>query len=246
MSLIFAKTPSSTEVVNDLNGHAINLARCLADPDKAEALYRRCLSTMLANACFDDSVAWIKQRCDEAGRAMIEPHGNIEWAYHVLVRDWQGRNGVSGTRGSNHHIARRYTLKGGDASRRWRSVAESIPDWHERLRQVQIWSMDAFEMLEKIDDDKGIVIYCDPPYLIKSSKYLHDFGDEDHRRLACLLGRFQKTRVFVSYYEHPELENLYGGWSSVDLSLTKSMVNSTRSLKTVAPEVLLMNRELAA
>jgi hypothetical protein len=56
--------------------------------------------------------------------------------------------------------------------------------------------------------------------------------------------RFTKTRVVVSYYDHPELARLYPGWKKVGCSTTKAMVSSGKrdtAHATVAPEVLLIN-----
>lgn len=87
-------------------------------------------------------------------------------------------------------------------------------------------------------------VHVDPPYIVKGAKYVHDFVPEDHSRLADLLSRFKKTRVVVSYYEHPDLERLYPGWTKRYLDVTKSLVNQGRRGKggaVKAPEVLLMN-----
>jgi len=66
-------------------------------------------------------------------------------------------------------------------------------------------------VLENIRDEPAAVIYVDPPYFDKNGKYIHDFEDADHERLAELLGRFKHTKIIVSYYDHPKLEVLYPG-----------------------------------
>lgn len=100
------------------------------------------------------------------------------------------------------------------------------------------------EVLSNIEDATHVSIYCDPPYLVKSDKYVHDFKAEDHRRLANLLMRFTKTRVVVSYYDHPDLAGLYPGWTVVHCPTTKALVNQgmrDQQGGQVAPEVLLIN-----
>lgn len=62
--------------------------------------------------------------------------------------------------------------------------------------------------------------------------------------MAELLGRFKRTRVVVSYYEHPVLEALYAGWTCVAVKATKAMVNQGMRDQTgavAAPEILLIN-----
>jgi DNA adenine methylase len=93
------------------------------------------------------------------------------------------------------------------------------------------------------------VIYADPPYLKKVAKYKHDFAEPDHKRLADVLRRFKKTRVVVSYYDHPRLAELYPGWRLRHIVATKSLVNSgmrDETGATKAAEVLLINQPAAA
>jgi DNA adenine methylase len=137
-----------------------------------------------------------------------------------------------------------------------------VPAWWERLRNVVILNRDAFDLLDKIEDKAGTVIYCDPPYFTKGASYVHDFDTEDgpdagslwgdrkarkvnhHRLLAESLSRFRKTRVVVSYYDHPAVRELYDGWRFVKCTMTKSLVNQgMRDQKgaTEAPEVLIVN-----
>lgn len=195
------------------------------------------------------SLAWVvvKWAVEASPRLIVLENVRefVERAYWYLVFSWMGLNGISGT--PLHHtgtFAVRYSGNGGNGATRWRSVGESIPDWHERLIGVQILSRDAFAILERLDDAEGTAIYVDPPYMTKGAKYVHDFTPEDHSRLALLLRRFRKPRVVVSYYAHPLLADLYAGWQVLDCSVAKSMVNSGRRDQrgaTPAPEVLLVN-----
>ncbi len=64
---------------------------------------------------------------------------------------------------------------------------------------------------------------------------------------AAALQRFNLTRVVVSYYEHPDLEDLYPGpgWRKLEVTTTKAMVSSGRrdtGGREDAPEVLLVNQ----
>lgn len=233
LSVLFAKTPTSQETVNDMNGDVVNLATVLASDD-APALYDRLARTVFCEDLFHN--------CRSSLRSVeMEP---VQRAYCFFVESWMGRNGVCGTRSSNTAFCVRFTSNGGDPGIRFRSAVESIPAWHQRLRGVCILRRDAFEMLERIEDKDGTVIYCDPPYVRKGASYVHDFADADHSRLATLLRRFTKTRVVVSYYDEPELREMYDGWTFRSLDATKAMVNqgmrdSTGATK--APEVLIIN-----
>jgi DNA adenine methylase len=175
---------------------------------------------------------------------------DLERAFDFFVCSWMGRNGVAGTQSYNQGFCVRYTKNGGHAATRFQSVRESIPAWHARLRNMTILNRDGLELLERVEDAAGVAIYCDPPYLVKGAKYVHDFADgfmgakNDHERLASLLSRFRKTRVVVSYYDHPALASLYPGWTVRRCPTVKALVNQgmrDRGGAVEAPEVLLIN-----
>ncbi len=241
-SVILGKKPVTYESVNDLHQDLINLALVIQDRDKAHELYAKANPTLF----HEDMCRLSKEKTlafrDEAAA------GDVERAYWYLIFSWFHLNGIAGTKlNRTGNMGIRYSSKGGNGAARWRSVVESIPDWHERLLRVQIVSRDALELLQEIEDADGTVIYCDPPYILKKARYLHDFETSDHQVLAGTLRRFRKTRIVLSYYEHPKLNSLYEGWTKIgaaELGVAKSMVNSgmrDESGRTEAPEVLFIN-----
>lgn len=246
MAVLLAKEPSTFETVNDLHGDLINLARVLACEESAVDLYSR-LSRMLMHEAFFHECA---ERWKERGNAPAGDSPNIDRAYDFFVCSWMGRNGVAGTQSYNQGFSVRYTKNGGHAATRFNSCVESIPAWHQRLRKVTILNRDALELIERIEDAVGVVIYCDPPYLVKGARYVHDFADgfmgnrNDHERLAQALQRFRRTRVVVSYYDHPALASLYPDWTLLHTPTVKALVNQGRRDQggaVEAPEVLLIN-----
>jgi DNA adenine methylase len=232
MSILLAKPAAKMETVNDLHGDLINLARVVQDRRRGPILYRR-LRRVIASPAMQEHATLSLGEGDE-----------VDQAESYFVHTWLAMNGVAGTYKNNVNFCRRYTSNGGAPAKRWLGAVQSIPAWRRRLRQVTILNDDGIELCEKIEDKAGTVIYADPPYLAKGAKYLHDFDWLSHRRLAKALNRFQKTRVVVSYYAHPDLAAMYPGWTIVDCSLTKTMVASGRrdaENKAVAPELLLVN-----
>ncbi len=233
MAVLLEKEPSSHETVNDLHGDLINLARVIASEEMGNQLYRR-LQTVL----FDE------QRRDESLTALRGCTDAIDRAYHYFIISWFGRNGFSGTRGSEKSsFAVRWTPNGGHGGQRFASAVDSIPAWHNRLRRATILNRDAFVVLENIDDNSKTAIYVDPPYLEKNATYEHDFLDAHHERLAEMLIRFKQARVVVSYYQHPRLADLYPAWTVVNCTLNKGLHNAGKRGTTgkAAPEVLLIN-----
>lgn len=241
MAVLFAKPPCGMETVNDLHGDLINLARVVQDAGASVELYRRLSATLLDERQFSESARQMQGGtfCDDGGFS-------ADAAYHYFVVSWMGRNGTSGTPITNGGFCARFTNNGGHAATRFRSAVESIPSWYERLRSATVLNRDGFDLLERIDDKPGTVIYLDPPYVEKGAKYVHDFKEDDHCELFFAADRFKRARVVVSYYDHPKVRKMYAGWTFVDCTRTKSLVSQgARDGKNdvKAPEVLIVNGE---
>lgn len=242
MAVLFAKETSTFETVNDLNGDLINLAHVVQDETLSVELYARLSRTLMHESLHREAA----ERWRERGYAGIIEEPSVDHAADYFLCSWLGRNGVAGTESYNQGFCVRYTKNGGHGATRFISAIESIPAWFHRLRNVTILQRNGIELCEKIEDDAGVVIYADPPYLVKGAKYIHDFDWLAHRKLATALRRFKKTRVVVSYYAHPDLAAMYPDWTVVDCAMTKSLVSQGQrdsTNKAIAPEVLLINGE---
>ena len=152
---------------------------------------------------------------------------------------------MSGTRHINTSFSVRYTNTGGSLSTRLDNAVQSIPAWHERLKGVTILRRSVFDLLPRIADEDSVVIYLDPPYVVKGEKYVHDFKLADHHVLAGMAHRFRKSRVVISYYEDPLVRGLYAGWTFVACTMAKALGNQGMrgkpGSKTESPEVLIIN-----
>lgn len=243
IAVLLSKPPCNQETVNDLHGDLVNLARVVRDEHLSAKLYWRLRRTLAAEGLFRESFAVVRASPappwdGSAGEQLVER------AYHYFVASWLGLNGVSGTPKFNTNFARRYSSKGGDSATRFVSAVESLPDWHQRLRSVEIYSACGIALCERIEDREGTVIYADPPYFEAGAKYQHHFTPADHERLAAALCRFVNTRVVLSYYRHPELDRLYPCWHRIDLARARKLHNAMKkppAERTDAPEVLLIN-----
>lgn len=247
MAVLLAKPPASMETVNDLHGDLINVARTIRHPIAGAMFYRRLrrvlMSQQLHHEIADELRAKPIHHVVSLNTIQIG-HCDVDRAVNWFAAMWIGRNGVAGTKGYNFGYSVRYTKNGGHSAKRFDSAVASIPAWRRRMRNANILSTDGLSLCGLIEDSTGVVIYADPPYLVKGAKYLHDFDWLAHRRLAETLNRFQKTRVVVSYYAHPDLAAMYPGWTVVDCTMTKSLVSQNKrdaNNNTVAPEVLLIN-----
>lgn len=241
MAVLFAKEPSRQETVNDLHGDLINLARVMQHEILGARLYRRLRRAPLS----DDILTECRQAmlCDWGSEKL-----DIDRAFAFFVLSWMGRNGEAGL----DHVERsgrlcvRWTANGGDPAVRFRGTVESIPGFRRRMRNLTILRRDAFEIIPKFANVVGCSIYVDPPYIKKSDRYMHDFeggfmgSADDHARLRDCLCRFTKSRVVVSYYDHPRVRELYAGWTFVDHSRAKHTSNASGG-NGKAPEVLIIN-----
>lgn len=243
MSVLLAKPPCEMETVNDLYGDLINLAKVIQNEKLGLKLYEKLYRTLYSEQFFDEAKArWI---------SAPEINGQIDFdrAYDFFVASWMGLNGVSGTERYNYCFALRWCIGGGQGARRWQSVVESMPSWHKRLRNVVIIRRDAFEVIENIKDETGVAIYCDPPYIDKSDKYVHDFQGSDHRRLAGSLQRFKKSLVIVSYYDCEQVRQLYEGWEIINITKSYASLRNAARGKKKKPrkeqmEVLIVNQNV--
>lgn len=255
MSVLLAKPAVSHELVNDLHGDLINLARVLADPTAAVELYTRLQRVLYSEQLHLESQAVLVSSVPPADT----DSANVDRAFHYFLANWIGRDGHAGTNRDNFQIAVRWTPGGGGGPTRFVGAVESIPAWHNRLRRVTILRRDAFEVISKVEDVDGVSMYVDPPYLMATrggagehSRYLHEFdespgglygGRDDHQKLADALDRFKRVRVVVSYYDDPRLAELYPKWTKRSLYRNKNLAVQNRrgSSSTTAPEVLLIN-----
>ncbi len=241
LAVLLAKPRCKTEVVNDLHGDLVNLARVVQDPRLGPALYRRLRRVWMCQGLFEDSKGALNS-CRDPFAVGADP--DVDRAFHYFVYCWQGINGVAGIANRGSGFARRFTSSGGDGATRWNGAVGSIPAWRRRMRGLNILNSDGIELCERIEDEEHTVIYCDPPYFEKGAEYLHDFAAADHLRLAAALKRFRRARVVVSYYADPRLEELYPGWHTRSIRAAKGLVNAGKKdrSRVDAPEVLLSNQ----
>ncbi len=273
-AVFFEMPETKYETISDLHGGMICLARVVADEVKAPQLMRRLDQTPFCEALYNEGraflaaceerPAWRFQRPDVGEKPVLLDSGGerlyfgradenmTEYAFWFLVVSWMGRNGTAGqSRSDSSNFCVRYTPTGGSSSVRWRAVAQSVPAWHDRLKNATILLRDAFEIIPKIPDRADICIYADPPYLLKTKSYQHDFAatpDEEadqHDRLAELLWRFKHARVVVSYYDHERVKQLYPGWTIRETPAPKFLAQSAKGRgitgRTDAAELLIIN-----
>lgn len=243
LAVLLAKEKSNYETASDLHVDIVNLARVLKDEELALKLYGMTARTIFCESLLEEAKAVMEP---EFSFDETNPVLRLERAYYYFVTSWMARNGVAGLARASYQMAVRWTEGGGSPTTRWTSATASIPAWHHRLNNVVFLCRDGFEVIPKIPDKKSTAAYIDPPYYKKtrtSGLYLHEFDNGHHGELADILNRFKETRIVVSYYDHPEIRDLYKGWTFVDKTTRKNISNQNGvgSVCGSAPEVLIIN-----
>ena len=258
MAVLFAKEPSQKETVNDLHGDLVNLARVIQHIDLAETLYTRLQKALFSEALLDEAREKLEgwSFCQDGEVNEL----SLERAYWYFLACWMGRNGTAGTARLDYQIAVRWTKGGGSPTVRFRNALDSMPAWHQRLRNVVILRRDAFSILDRFEDVQGTAIYADPPYEAvtrsagsikngRGGKYLHEFDhgggllEDDHERLAQILRGYLHARIVVSYYDCPRVRELYDGWTFIEHTRQKHLhaQNGRGARPKDAPEILIVN-----
>lgn len=245
LSVELRKPVSGQETVCELHDDVTNLAMVLAS-DQCPLLYDKLSSTLMAEPLFEACTSVCRSSFSPPNSPAMVAAKHVDRAWAYFVWSWQGRNGTSGTRRKSAGMAVRYTPGGGAGGLRFANAVDSIPSWHQRLRQMVILHRDIFEVIPKIEDVEGVAIYADPPYIIEGKQYVHPFSAEDHNRLSSDLSRFKKARIVLSYYDHPLLEKLYPSpqWICRKMTRNKHLHQQNRRGQTGsrdAPEVLIIN-----
>lgn len=97
--------------------------------------------------------------------------------------------------------------------------------------------MDAFDFLDKVKDQDGHGVYCDPPFPGPGEKYAYKFGESQNRELARRLAVYSMTRVVCRFYDHELIRELYpeGPWG-----WKWHRFEGRTQTNAIAPEVLLV------
>ncbi len=236
-SVLFAKPPSPTEVINDADGDLVCFFRVLRDhgPDLARAL----ALTPYARA--------------ELRAAALDQPGldDLERARRVFVRL---NMTVGKTLRRSTGFAAAFNTNGHDHAHKFAALADHLPAAAERLRRVILEDRPALEVIAKYSAANAAV-YCDPPYLDstrsaraqrRGADYHVEYATEaEHRELAAAL-HATPAAVLISGYPSALYHQLYdqAGWWRVERAVDKpsSLTSGGRAARAV--EVVWSNRPL--
>jgi DNA adenine methylase len=227
---------ASTIVVNDKHRHVINLARVVADAN----LRRQMVARLNRLPFHPDTLAAAQDYCRS-----FEPKGpaDVTLAESYFICCWMGRSGKAGTDGEfSGGLPIRWNANGGDSNTRYRSALRSTAAFQRIMRRCNFDTQDAFEFIDRCEDNERTGIYCDPPFPDAGRKYVHNAGKTDaeernwHLALKNELERFHKARVVCRFYDHPLVRELYP-----EPRWTWRTLKGRKQSNAEAPEVLVMN-----
>lgn len=224
-ALLFSKKPSEFEVYNDIDSGLVNFFRVLRDPEKFEKFYRKVSLTPYSREEFNFCRKTWANVEDEVERA---------YRFFVVARMSFGGNFAQGWGFSVKTISKNLPSE----VSKWLSAIETLPEFHQRIMQVQIENLPAIECIEKYGSAwnyDNSFIYLDPPYLPstrRKGKYRYEMTYKDHEELVnYLIETRTRNKYMLSGYDNDLYRKLEeNGFKKICWDIGCSAVGRTRQL----------------
>lgn len=200
-AVLFNKTPSAIETVNDIDGDIVNFFRVLKK--YPEELSKEISLTPYAREIFDDAH-------ENRGETPFDK------AVRFAIRSRMG-HGFKTYQKTGFKIdvfarERSYCV---DA---WNAMPSLLLEAAARLKLVQIENRPAIELIERFNYD-NVLIYADPPYLLTTrggKQYRCEMSDQDHVELLDRL-KASKAKVILSGYHSDLYDNELRSWKTIEI-----------------------------
>ena len=196
-ALYFLKTPSKTEVINDINGELVNLYRVVKH--HLEEFVRQFKWALVSRQIYK----WLQDTPEETLT-------DIQRAarFYYLQKQAFGGKVADHSFGTSTTSAPRFNLL---------RIEEELSMAHLRLSRTLIEHLDWHQCIERYDRPHTL-FYCDPPYW-GTEGYGVEFGLENYDHMADLARRI-KGKMIISVNDIPEMRQAFNGLNmqSVDIS----------------------------
>jgi DNA adenine methylase len=194
--LLFAKPPSRTEILNDVNSEVVNYLRVCQ-------LHHRELRRWLRFCVASRQMFELYRRQDPTTLTDVQRAVRF---FYLQSTSFAGR--VTGTSfGINQKP--RTVLNGVRLARLLQRTAR-------RLERVQLECRPYEQVLRRFDREETL-FYCDPPY-IGTRAYPQNFATGDYEQLADRLARL-KARFLLSINDHPLARSIFGDFRCRELTV---------------------------
>lgn len=203
-AVLFTKSPSAIETVNDLNDDVVNLFRVIQQ--EPEALAEKIYLTPYSRKIYDE--AW-----------KIRPKIGIDKALNFVIRSVMSHGfrviEKSGWKMDVNGRERAYAVK------HWNDLPKLIQEMTLRLKQVQIECRPAIELIEKYSRE-DVCMYVDPPYVLSTrtrKQYSVEMEDKDHEELLDVLNN-SDAKILLSGYDSDLYNERLSNWDRLEFSAT--------------------------
>lgn len=196
-AVLFNKRAACIETVNDIDSNVTNLFKVMRERP-----------IELANVI--DLTPYAREEYLQCFDGLEHDVSELERARLFLIRCWFAHSGKTGTRTSWRHDINSGNAK---ALKEWNQLPDLVLNVSGRLKNVQIESMDALELIKKYNR-ADCLIYADPPYLRKTKTqgmYRYEMKKEQHINFLEII-KEHPGPVIISGYDS-DLYDLYLiGW----------------------------------
>lgn len=225
--LLFGKSPSSVEVLNDIDNHLITFFRVIQEPEKCKILMERLALMPYSRALWQD----IRSGWKAGDIPQDEIERAAQWFY--LNRTCFGGD-------QQHGGFAVPSTTGRNPAQSYFNAIDDFGDIAGRLRGVTIECLDYADCIRRYDSPNTL-FYCDPPYLNTEGYYgKGNYNHEGHYALAKLLHDV-KGKAMVSHYDNGLYDDLYKDWYRYEYSSFKGSHKSEGEEKPKTTEVLYCN-----
>ena len=221
-----------SEVWNDLDSQLMNFYSVLQNPEKFRSFCFLCELTPFSEDSFKVASYFTSLPIETFGDSVLA-------AYYFFVSNRFSRGGDGKSFATSTSRLRRGINEQVSA---WLSVVESLPEFHERIKYIEIRKFHFSDFIEKFDSLDSF-FYLDPPYMPETRKaggYEVEMTKDDHEHLLKLLstleGRFLLHGYPSELYDDFAEEN---DWFSEEMTVKKH--SSSSQEKPSAIEKVWMN-----
>ncbi|MEF9955621.1 MAG: DNA adenine methylase [Acinetobacter sp.] len=220
--VLFKKTPSYGETINDINGDLINLYRVFKyHPD---ALIKEFETQLISRDEFERAKAEESKSLTDVQRAA---------RFYYMLRTCFGAR-IHQPNFTSHTI-RPANLKLGD------ELSEFLQKIHQRLQRVTIENL-SYDKLILQKDHKDMLFYLDPPYYECENYYGKDiFSRDDFIKLRDILKNIQ-GRFILSLNDVPQVREIFADFHFIEKKIRWSLAQDSNK-EHLGRELIITNFE---
>ncbi|GAY71418.1 DNA adenine methylase [Streptococcus canis] len=203
-AVLFNKPVRPIETLNDLNEDVVNLFRVIQS--ESEALREKLLFTPYSRKLYDQ--AW-----------QVYPDSPVDKALQFIIKSRMSHGfRVTEKSGWKRDVVgreRAYTTK------QWNDLPDIVKEMALRLKQVQIESRPALELIKEFNYS-DVCMYIDPPYVLSTrsrKQYSHEMTDHDHTELLDVL-KESKANILLSGYDSQLYNDQLRSWERLEFAAT--------------------------